>query len=297
MKSPIAIGVLFLAVLTCDGIVLRAQGPAAAVVKTDIEYGLAGGESLKLDAYVPEGAGPFPAVILVHGGGWNAGDKSGGPKKNAYMVPMQEPLQRAGFAWFSINYRLAPKNRFPANLEDVQTAIRWVKAHAAEYHLDPKRIAISGESAGGHLVALAVVKADERTRVAAAVPFYGVFDMAAMQPVGGPVRPNFEGLFGHDAAVDPAQRALREASPITYVKAGLPPFLLVHGTVDDRVPPAQSDQFQAKLQAAGVKCDLIKIPGGVHGMISWDKVAPGYQEKVVAWLKQTLDEQGKKGER
>src|SRR5213075_2196302 len=87
------------------------------------------GESLKLDAYVPEGAGPFPAVILVHGGGWTAGDKSGGPKK-ALIAPMQEPLERAGFAWFSVNYRLAPKHRYPACIEDVEAAIRWVKSHA-----------------------------------------------------------------------------------------------------------------------------------------------------------------------
>src|SRR5882672_7289937 len=149
---------------------------AAASQLTDIEYGTAAGESLKLDAYVPEGAGPFPAVILVHGGGWTGGDKSGGPKKG-YMAPMHESLQRAGFAWFSINYRLAPKHPYPACIEDVESAIRWVKAHAAEYQLDPRRIALSGESAGGHLVALAAVRADESTRLAAIVPFYGRFDL------------------------------------------------------------------------------------------------------------------------
>ncbi|MEO5961347.1 MAG: hypothetical protein ABIZ49_13710, partial [Opitutaceae bacterium] len=78
---------------------------SVAAVQTDIEYGNAAGESLKLDAYVPEGTGPFPAVILVHGGGWTGGDKSGGPRKG-YMAPMHEPLEKAGFAWFSINYRL-----------------------------------------------------------------------------------------------------------------------------------------------------------------------------------------------
>src|SRR3954453_8729817 len=104
---------------------------ATAAHLTDIEYGTAAGESLKLDAYVPDGAGSFPAVILVHGGGWNAGDKSGGPKKG-YMAPMHEPLQQAGFAWFSINYRLAPKQPYPACIDDVETAIRWVKANAAK---------------------------------------------------------------------------------------------------------------------------------------------------------------------
>src|SRR5436190_12031384 len=117
---------------------LGTAGVARAALQTNIEYGVAGGESLKLDAYVPEGSGPFPTVILVHGGGWTGGDKSGGPKKG-YMAPMHEPLQRAGFAWFSINYRLAPAYRYPACIEDIETAIRWVKTHAAEYHLDPRR--------------------------------------------------------------------------------------------------------------------------------------------------------------
>src|SRR5690349_2671850 len=103
----------------------------AATFRADLEYGQADGESLRLDACVPDGPGPFAAVILVHGGAWNSGDKSGGSGKGL-MAPMFEPLTRAGFAWFSINYRLAPKHPYPACIEDVETAIRWVKAHAAE---------------------------------------------------------------------------------------------------------------------------------------------------------------------
>src|SRR5512133_8806 len=91
---------------------LAVAATAAAALHPDIEYGRAAGESLRLDAYVPDGDGPFPAVILVHGGGWTAGDKSGGPKK-ALIAPMQEPLEHAGFAWFSINYRLAPQHSYP----------------------------------------------------------------------------------------------------------------------------------------------------------------------------------------
>jgi acetyl esterase/lipase len=154
---------------------LAAVGLAAAATYTDVEYGSAGGESLRLDAWVPDGAGPFPAVILVHGGGWTGGDKSGGPRQG-FMAPMHEPLQRAGLAWFSINYRLAPQHPYPACLDDVLTAIRWVKSHAAAYRIDPARLALAGESAGGHLVALAAVRADTATRVAAVIPFYGRFD-------------------------------------------------------------------------------------------------------------------------
>ena len=119
------------------------------------------------------------AVILVHGGGWSTGDKSGGPRK-LFMAPMNAPLERKGLAWFSINYRLAPQHRYPACIEDVETAIRWLKAHAKEYRVDPRRIGLAGESAGGHLVALAAVRADEATRVAAVVPFYAPFDLVRM---------------------------------------------------------------------------------------------------------------------
>jgi alpha-L-fucosidase 2 len=259
----------------------------AAGLQLDIEYGRAGGESLKLDAWVPEGVGPFPAVILVHGGGWTSGDKSGGPR-GGYMAPMHAPLQRAGFAWFSINYRLAPKHRYPACIDDVETAIRWVKAHAAEYRVDPRRIGLSGESAGGHLVALAAVRADERTRLAAIVPFYGVFDLTRMTTPGAELRKNFVALFDRKVADEPALTLLREASPLPQVKRGLPPFLLVHGTADTTVPIAQSETMRARLRDAGVPVELLKVEGGVHGMLGWKAIAPDYQDRVVAWLQRTL---------
>ena len=216
MKTPLTL--LLAVALVCT---------ASANPKIDIEYGTAAGESLKLDAHVPEGAGPFPAVILVHGGGWTTGDKSGGPRKG-YMAPMHAPLEKAGFAWFSINYRLAPKHKFPACIEDVETAIRWVKAHAREYRVDPKRIALSGESAGGHLVALATVRMDDSTRLAAVVPFYGVFDMAGVATPNQTLPKAVAALFGRGSVDDELIPMLREASPLLHVKRGLPPILLVH---------------------------------------------------------------------
>ncbi|MDO8544761.1 MAG: alpha/beta hydrolase [Opitutaceae bacterium] len=279
MNAP---GVLPLVLLA-----LALARPVAAALQTDIEFANVAGESLKLDAYVPEGAGPFPAVILVHGGGWTAGDKSGGPKK-ALIAPMQEPLERAGFAWFSINYRLAPKHRYPACIEDVETAIRWVKAHAAGYRVDPRRIALSGESAGGHLVALAAVRADESTRLAAIVPFYGVFDLPARVQPGATLLANYIALFGRESADAATLALLREASPLSHVKRGLPPFLLVHGDADTRVPIAQSIAMQARLRAAGVPCELFTIKGAGHGMAGWTAIAPDYKERVVAWLIRTL---------
>lgn len=266
---------------------VTALSTAQAAVQTDIEYGTASGVSLRLDASVPDGPGPHPAVILVHGGGWSGGDKDGGPKKG-YMAPMHEPLSAAGFAWFSLNYRLAPAHRHPAQVEDVETAIRWVKAHATEYRLDPRRIALSGESAGGHLVALAAVRADDSTRVAAVVPFYGVFDIVTEAKRRNGVMPSFTKLFGRERLDDPMLQLMHDASPINAVKPGLPPFLLLHGDADQTVSYQQSVAMQARLRAAGVTCELITIKGGPHGMLPWPSLAPDFKSRVIIWLQATL---------
>jgi pectinesterase len=255
-------------------------------VKPDIEYAQAGGESLRLDAFTPVGKGPFPAVIFVHGGGWSAGDKTGGND------PLFAPLAQRGVAWFTVNYRLAPKHHYPAPVEDVQAAIRWVKANAREFNIDPNRLALVGESAGGQLVAQAAVLAKDDTRVAAVVPFYAPVDFIADMERRGGLSVSMRGLFGRtEARADEATlQLLREASPINHVRAGLPPFLLVHGTGDMSVLYNWSPQFQAKLKAAGVPCDLITIPDGVHGMARWEGIAPEYKDKVADWLAQRLRE-------
>jgi acetyl esterase len=261
---------------------------ARAALTPDIEYANVGGESLRLDAFVPDGPGPFAAVILVHGGGWNSGDKTGGSKR-ALIAPMEDPLGQAGFAWFSINYRLAPKHPYPACIDDVETAIRWVKAHAGEYHLDPTRIAIAGESAGAHLVELAAVRADQSTRVAAVVAFYGRVDMLAdTRNRNGKLIGNLAQLFGTTQLTPSTADLLRSASALYQVRPGLPPFLLLHGDKDTQVPYQESVKMRAKLWAAGVPCDLITIPNGPHGMFGWKKFDPNYQRKVVDWLEHTL---------
>ncbi len=270
------------------GLILGAVLSARAAVQTDIEYGNVGGEKLLLDASIPDGPGPWPAVILVHGGGWTAGDKSGGPQKG-YMAPMHEPLSKAGFAWFSINYRLAPKHRWPAGLEDVETAIRWVKAHAAQYHLDPQRIVLSGESAGGQLINMAAVRATPETRVAAVVTFYGSANLLLnAQDPDGKLGASRAALLGRTEFDEPTKAMLQEASAINFIKPGLPPFLLVHGTKDEKVPYEGSVAFQAKLRAAGVPCELITIKDGPHGMLPWPPLAPHFKDEVVAWLRTTL---------
>lgn len=255
---------------------------ARAELKTDIEFAKASGTNLTLDAFVPEGAGPFPACILVHGGGFTRGDKA------TFIKPLFDPLGKAGFAWFSINYRLAPQHRYPACVEDVESAVRWVKAHAAEFKVDPGRIALIGESAGGHLVSLVGARAGADTRVAAVVPFYAPHDLESRVRQSETTPAWVEALFGIKSLDDAAWGTLREASPISHVRAGMPPYLLIHGTKDNKVPFDQSVKFREKMRAAGNACDLIAVDGGGHGMGGWEKIDPGYKDKLVAWLRATL---------
>jgi alpha-L-fucosidase 2 len=242
-------------------------------------------------------AGPFPAAILIHGGGFDAGSRS------TNVRPLFEPLANAGFAWFSIDYRLAPEAHFPEAIADVNSAIRWVKAHSAEYHVDPGRIVLIGESAGGHLVNYAGTHETPATSVAAVVDFYGPVDYGnlALQRRDHPEDFNMATINRHAAngggihffgveELDAAGLAkLRAVSPIGGVHKGMPPFLCIHGTKDDQVSYEQSIAMCDAMHKIGSACQLIAIQGGVHGMAGWR--APGMQHwkpEMIAWLQQTL---------
>ncbi len=264
---------------------------SGAELRKDIEYGRAGNESLRLDASVPDGAGSFPIAILVHGGGWSRGDKGGSstPGDSADITPWFAPLTEARFTWFSINYRLAPQNRWPACLDDVQTAIRWVKAHAAEYKGDPRRIVLFGHSAGGHLVCLAAMLAGEDTRVQAVVGFAPVTDHEQDLVQRGGLSTSLQNLLNQPKDVTPDSRAmLHEMSPINHVKPGLPPFLIIQGDADKTVPYQQSLNFIAKLSENGVPCELITVKGAPHGLLGWESADPSYKPRMLAWLNQVL---------
>ena len=276
------IGMLFLTLLSLSAISADAAEPATSALRTDIEFGKVGDVSLTLDAFVPEGAGPFPTCILVHGGGFVRGDKQ------SYIKPLFEPLSKAGFAWFTINYRLAPQHRWPACADDVETAIRWVKAHAKDYKVDVGRIALIGESAGGHLVSWVGTRAKADTRVAVVVPFYAPHDLELQVKHRNMLGESMTALLGLTELNDDAWKRLREVSPSSYVHKGMPPFLLIHGDKDLTVPFEQSTRFQKQMKDMGNQCELITIPEGVHGMGGWDKLNSDYREQLVAWLKTTL---------
>src|ERR1039457_2679887 len=205
----------------------------APLDRKDVEYARPGGKPILLDLHVPDGAGPFPIAILVHRGGVAAGSRS------TNVQPLFEPLANAGFAWFSIDCRLAPEAHFPQAIEDLYSAIRWVKANAAAYHADVSKIAIIGESAGGFLVNYAGTHETPDTKVAAVVDFYGPVDYAKLAEArrDHPERFNMATINQHAAngggihffgaeQLDAAGRArMRAGAPMGAVPKGRAPVL------------------------------------------------------------------------
>jgi len=242
----------------------------------DITYSRPGGHDLNMDAFVPEGAGPFPAVVIAHGGGWEAGDKV------TYVSPVFGPLARAGFAWFSIDYRLTPYVRNAEQLEDLRAAIRYVRSHAARFHVDPNRIAILGESASGQMVVQVASETCARCEVQAVVSFYGVYDFTQWANETGS-RPMLDPIFGHWD-----QEILKHYSPLFHVRGDLPPLLLIQGTKDELY--AGTLAYANQLKKAGAKYELILLDGAPHGMENWAGHPEWefYKQRLVDWLKATL---------
>jgi acetyl esterase/lipase len=234
----------------------------------DVTYGTAAGVALQMDVYFPKqpSDSPMPLVIYVHGGAWNSMDKS----MKTYVLGIDDLLAR-GYVFASIDYRLAPKFKWPAHIQDVKCAIRHFRAKAAKYNIDPNRIGIGGESAGGQLAALAGVTdkaagfdvgeyADQSSRVSAVVMVYGVSDLTAQFP---------SERLTHAQTIFPISSAndlvLVQASPLTHVTPAAPPFLLFHGDKDVRVPMQQSIWLADKLKANGVSATMVIVKNGLHG--------------------------------
>lgn len=245
----------------------------------DIEYAVRLGGPLLLDVSVPADKGPFPVAVIVHGGGWGSGDKADG------FAKLLAPVLSSNFTWFSINYRLAPTNRWPACLDDVKTALSWVRWNAARYHGDPNRLALFGYSAGGHLASLAIATGGADTRVQAFVGFAPPTDLVADCERRGEVGLGLRNLLDRPATLDDsAKTVLANISPINHLKPGLPPFLLIHGTEDKSVPYSQSTNLQARLKALRVPCEIIAIPGAPHDIKKWQNFAPDFTAQMAAWL-------------
>jgi alpha-L-fucosidase 2 len=263
-------------------------------------YGVADGQTLTMDYYAPKGPGPHPIAIVIHGGGYQRGDSKSGSE--AYCADFLAP---AGYAVFSINYRLAPKYPYPYMVYDVERSIRYIRYNAKKWNADPNKIALVGGSAGGFLsnmVGLLNAPGDpkatdpvdrESARVQAVVTLFAQSSFATV-PLNQDVHALLDPLIQQKGEAE----ALREASPITYVSKDAPPFLLILGDQDEYIPFTEATNQQAALRKVGVECDIIRIPGGKHGTGGWHKLAnvPDWERQMVVWLNTHLDHQGPIGE-
>jgi alpha-L-fucosidase 2 len=249
-----------------------AHRPRAGVVLKDILYSPSA--QLRLDAFLPHVARPVPAVIVVHGGGWEAGDKV------TYVTPLFEPLARARLAWFSIDYRLTPAFKHEDQLEDVRRAIRFVRAEHERFNIDPARIVLVGESASGQMVAQV---AAEDGSLAGVVSFYGVYDFAAMVTDASP-RSLLVRLFRRTVLDDASRADLQRYSPLYRAHKDMPPILLVNGT-GERLW-AQAQAFAQRLTDVGARHEVIAIEGAPHGMENWEGHPEWmfYKRRVVEWI-------------
>ncbi len=271
--------------------------PPGTRVLRDLAYVSNGHERQKLDLYVPPATNPLPLVIWVHGGGWRDGSKNGG--RSLHFL-------EHGYAAASIGYRLSQDAIFPAQIEDCKAAVRWLRAHAQDYNLDPDRFAAWGASAGGHLVALLGTSGGFNefdkgenlavsSRVQAVVDFYGPTDFTQMSKQALPdatTHPDAPDsstarLLGGPIQENKAKAA--KANPITYVNRDNPPFLILHGNHDKLVPYQQSEMLHAALQEAGVDVTLTIFEGAGHAL-----GPPKVDRLVLEWLDTRLKPSGSK---
>lgn len=245
---------------------------AGTQVDRDLVYAKAGDRELPLDLYRPASEQPTPLVLWIHGGGWKSGSKNG-------AGPALALLER-GYAVASVEYRLSGEAIFPAAIEDCKAAVSYLRLHAKKYNLDPDRFGAWGSSAGGHLVALlgttgdvsefdthAVTKAAPST-VQAVCNWFGPTDFLRMNDVPGRIDHDAdnspESLFIGEP-IQQARAKVQRANPITYISESDPPFLNMHGAVDQAVPFNQSELLHAALKKAGVSTKLYKVEKGDHG--------------------------------
>jgi acetyl esterase len=247
----------------------------------DITYAHPNKKPLLLDAEVPDGKGPFPAAIIVHGGSWITGTKT------TYIHPLKPLLIGSGYAWFSIDYRLAPQYKYPAAVEDVQAAVHWVRAHAKKYRVDPERIFLIGESAGGYLAAMVAVRNKPESRIEAVVDFYGPHDMTLAPKFSPKPQTGLPEFFGITDFSDIALKTLHDVSPVFYVSKDMPPFLFIHGTADRVVPFESSPLMCDAMKKAGAACEVVKVEGADHGMENW-KGMNEWKSAMIDWLNVTL---------
>jgi acetyl esterase/lipase len=269
---------LLLPCLLCLVTVAGPLGAAEIQVEKDLVYGRGGEVDLKLDLARPEGDGPFPAIVFIHGGGWLGGNRAG------YATQIEEAARR-GYVAVTITYRLmqfdnakketaTATQNFPAQIHDAKAAVRWLRANAEKYKIDPDRIGVTGGSAGGHLSLLVGLtdpdsklegesgNPEQSSRVQAVVNVFGPTEMVTCYEHSS-VAWIFRLFLGGTPTEAAANYSL--SSPVTFVSKDDPPVLTLHGDKDELVPVQQAELLDEKLKAAGAKHTLMVFKGQGHG--------------------------------
>jgi acetyl esterase/lipase len=219
--------------------------------------------SLKADLYVPKGDGPFPAIIVVHGGAWASGTK-------AQLAGVARGLAERGYTTAAISYRLAPQDTFPAQIYDCQAAVRWLRSNAAKYKVDPDLIGGYGYSAGGHLVALLGALDDDDFREEGVPTDAPSARLQVVVAGGAPcdfrMLPSDSQRLAYWLGGTPAEKpaAYRDASPTNYVTSDDPPMFFFHGGADEIVPIRSPQRMVEQLKKADVDVEFYEIPGAGH---------------------------------
>lgn len=242
-------------ILALSGCASIERSVVGETVHRNLTFAVPDGRALKLDLYVPRSAQPAPLVLWIHGGSWKYGGKRLSQKLRA--------LPQAGLAVASIEYRKSGVATYPAQLEDCQAAVRWLRANAARYGVDARRLGLAGVSSGGHLAAL-LGAVEERPRVSAVCVLCPVTDLVALgRQHSSPLRWNaVEQLLG--GRIEQRLALAAAASPIQRVGPGVPPFLIYHGQDDGLVPAQQSVELGRRVRAAGADAEVILLPKTGH---------------------------------
>jgi acetyl esterase/lipase len=261
--------------------IVLALSMAPASVDMDVVYDRPGGTPVHMDIYKPAHAGDRPAVVVIHGGGWMSGNKKD-------MAQFCEKLAERGYVAATVQYRLAPAHKWPAMLEDVQSAVRYLRSNAATYRIDPKRMASLGASAGGHLALMLGVSEAEKpmlhsSKVAAVVNIFGVTDFTAMLPNWALLS---DALFGVKA--DAVRPMMAKASPLTHLDKADAPVFTLHGTADWLVPISQSTALDKKLKELGISHEFIQIKDGGHEVDIKRQDVKDALDAMAKWLDKQL---------
>ncbi len=239
------------------------------------------GLTLWMDVYSPQGNGPFGALLFAHGGRWTGGDRHSG------VEPIVELCAAARLVCFSMDYRLAPQFPFPAAVDDVEDAVSYVRAHAAEYNVDPRRIVLSGESAGGHLVSFAAARDNARLQVRGVVAFSAPQDLLALckwlRGVGV-VPPEIRAFLNVKDWNAVTERKMKSASPVFQVNTAASPYLLVHAVDDPLVDSAQPAAMCRAVKLAGGQCEVLLVAENEHRVAAWTH-SDAWKSSAVEWLR------------